>query len=322
MEHSDAENTSSELKKSSDDESNEGSLLEDLKAELKAFDESKGSVKGLVDSGVTKVPRIFHAAAFVDPTNDNNSSNANTAVPSGLSQLHGITFYVPQYLRLSKIPIIDLHTINYPALHVDIVCRIRRACMEWGFFLVVNHGIPLFVLDEMQRGIRRFHNLDAEIKKTFYTRDKDKKVRYSYNGSLGALNEEKPADWRDTIGFDVGPHPPEVDELPEVCRQRFRNELEWNGMSSVSSLVVSIGDLLQQMTRGHFISAQYRVISQQIGPRISISSLFISSRNTTEEAASKVNGPTEELVSEENPSSAPRDNTMEDFVGRAMPGWG
>ena len=31
----------------------------DRKRELKAFDDSKSGVKGLVDAGVTKIPRIF-----------------------------------------------------------------------------------------------------------------------------------------------------------------------------------------------------------------------------------------------------------------------
>ncbi|KAJ0603161.1 putative isopenicillin N synthase [Helianthus annuus] len=32
----------------------------DRKAELRAFDETKTGVKGLVDGGITEVPRIFH----------------------------------------------------------------------------------------------------------------------------------------------------------------------------------------------------------------------------------------------------------------------
>ena len=33
----------------------------DRKAEVKAFDDSKAGVKGLVESGLTKIPRMFHA---------------------------------------------------------------------------------------------------------------------------------------------------------------------------------------------------------------------------------------------------------------------
>ncbi|KAM7462959.1 hypothetical protein LguiA_031080 [Lonicera macranthoides] len=32
----------------------------DRTSELKAFDETKAGVKGLVDAGITQVPRIFH----------------------------------------------------------------------------------------------------------------------------------------------------------------------------------------------------------------------------------------------------------------------
>ena len=34
----------------------------DRKSEIQAFDESKTRVKGLLDSGVTQIPRIFHCA--------------------------------------------------------------------------------------------------------------------------------------------------------------------------------------------------------------------------------------------------------------------
>ncbi|KAE8711856.1 hypothetical protein F3Y22_tig00110271pilonHSYRG00172 [Hibiscus syriacus] len=43
--------------------------------------------------------------------------------------------------------------------------------------LVVNHGIPLSVLEEMKHGVRRFHELDVKEKKAYYTKDTVMKFR-------------------------------------------------------------------------------------------------------------------------------------------------
>ncbi|KAG4388312.1 hypothetical protein GLYMA_09G145001v4 [Glycine max] len=144
-------------------------------AEVKAFDETKLGVKGLFDSGITKIPRMFHHAKVEDHTettpNDSNFS----------------------------IPIIDLQDIDTnSSLRVKALDKIRSACKEWGFFQVVNHGIAVDLLDEMICGIRRFHEQDAEVRKSFYSRDMNKKVRYFSNGTL---YRDPAANWRDSIVF-------------------------------------------------------------------------------------------------------------------------
>ncbi|GMP77421.1 hypothetical protein CsSME_00033700 [Camellia sinensis var. sinensis] len=52
----------------------------DPKADLKAFDESKASVKGLVDVGVVQIPKIFIRPSN-DPPETTNSRLANLQVP-------------------------------------------------------------------------------------------------------------------------------------------------------------------------------------------------------------------------------------------------
>lgn len=82
-------------------------------------------------------------------------------------------------------------------------------------FKVVNHGIPLEVLDEMLEGVRQFNEAEVEIKKKYYTRDVSKKVVYNSNFDL---YEGPAANWRDTMLVNMAPEPPEPDELPDVCR--------------------------------------------------------------------------------------------------------
>ncbi|KAK7317821.1 hypothetical protein RJT34_02382 [Clitoria ternatea] len=163
----------------------------DRTAEIKAFDETKLGVKGLLDSGVTKIPRMFHSS--------NLDLTHTSETDSNLS-----------------VPLINLKDIGKnSSLRVQAVAQIQIACKEWGFFQVVNHGIGVEVLDEMICGIRRFHEQDADVRKTFYTRDNNKKVRYFSNGSL---YRDPFANWRDTIAFFQTPDPPNPEEIPAVCR--------------------------------------------------------------------------------------------------------
>ncbi|XP_052625713.1 1-aminocyclopropane-1-carboxylate oxidase homolog 1 [Lactuca sativa] len=92
---------------------------------------------------------------------------------------------------------------------------IREAATNLGIFQVVNHGIPVSLMDEAVPAVRRFHEQDEEVKKGFYTRDLSSTLVYNSNYDLyssPALN------WRDTFFSFMAPSPPPPEELPEVCR--------------------------------------------------------------------------------------------------------
>lgn len=80
---------------------------------------------------------------------------------------------------------------------------------------VVNHEIPLEVLDEMLEGVKRFHEAEVEVKKKYYTRDSSKKVLFNSNFDL---YQSRAANWRDTMFIIIAPEPPKPDELPVACR--------------------------------------------------------------------------------------------------------
>jgi len=163
----------------------------DRTAEVKAFDDTKLGVKGILDSGVTKIPRMFH---------------------HGKLDMHEIS---KKDSRLT-IPIIDLQDIKInSSLRAEVVDKIRSACQKWGFFQVINHGIGVEVLNEIIGEIRKIHEQDAEVRKTFYSRDSNKKVRYFSNVNPF---RGKGANWRDTISFFLIPNPPNPKEIPIVCR--------------------------------------------------------------------------------------------------------
>ncbi|CAK9165458.1 unnamed protein product [Ilex paraguariensis] len=169
--------------------------------ELKAFDDTKAGVKGLVDAGVAKVPRMF----FTPPEDISDKTTK------------------PRETQFS-IPIIDLDGVNGDQVrHTETVSQVRDAAEVWGFFQVVNHGIPIRVLEEMKDGVRRFYEQDTEEKKQWYTRDSSQRVVYNSNFDLyGAVA----ANWRDTTYCSIAPNPPKPEELPAACRDIL---LEYSG---------------------------------------------------------------------------------------------
>ncbi|KAG8636786.1 hypothetical protein MANES_15G038950v8 [Manihot esculenta] len=159
--------------------------------ELKAFDDTNAGVKGLVDAKLATIPKIF-----VRP-------------PEELAEelKSGQTDY--------KVPIIDLSDIHKGNFSKEIIEEVRFASEKWGFFQVVNHGIPSTVLDEMIDGVRLFNEEELQVKKKFYSRDHLKKVRFNSNYDL---YKSRFANWRDTLTISV-PHQLDPEELPATCRK-------------------------------------------------------------------------------------------------------
>ncbi|KAJ6850543.1 1-aminocyclopropane-1-carboxylate oxidase-like protein 1-like [Iris pallida] len=159
------------------------------------FDESKAGVKGLVDSGVQKLPRIFlHAPQDLPRPADGRRSHL-------------------------RVPIIDVGGIDDVGgrRREEVVAAVREAASSWGFFQLVNHGVPGDVLDGLVRGARLFHEQDGEAKAGLYSRDFAKKVRYECNFDL---YKSRAANWRDTLNciFDGSIDPREIPSVfePEV----------------------------------------------------------------------------------------------------------
>ncbi|CAI0571240.1 unnamed protein product [Linum tenue] len=162
---------------------------------LKAFDDTKAGVKGLVDAGIAKIPPIFlHSrpnAASVQSTPGHTES------------------------ELPVIPTVDLQGVDGdPNLRRRVIWQVNDACRRWGFFQVINHGILSRPEMSMMEGVKGFHELETEVKKGFYTRDYSKTLTYNCNFDF----YQSPAvNWRDTVSCVMAPRPPNPKELPQVC---------------------------------------------------------------------------------------------------------
>lgn len=160
--------------------------------ELKAFDDTKAGVKGLVDAGITEIPRIFY-----QPVEDYYSHKLS-------DETH------------HQIPVIDLDEVHRnPLKRKDAINRVREASEKLGFFQLINHGIPVNVLEEMKDAVKRFNEQDTEVRKQYYTRNYTKPLIYNSNFDLYSAST---TNWRDTVGYVSAPNPPDPQALPEIIR--------------------------------------------------------------------------------------------------------
>ncbi|XP_047956481.1 1-aminocyclopropane-1-carboxylate oxidase homolog 1-like [Salvia hispanica] len=165
----------------------------DWEKEVKEFDERKTGVKGLVDAGVTEIPRLFmHPQEVID--------RYPTAKGAAV-----------------ELPVIDLTGAESGgARRREVVEAIGKAAREWGFFCIINHGVPLVTINAMLESIKRFHELPDEDKESLYTYERSKLVKWNSNLPV---EEGDPACWRDVLNLHYTNDHLDPHEIPSACRK-------------------------------------------------------------------------------------------------------
>ncbi|XP_047341681.1 1-aminocyclopropane-1-carboxylate oxidase homolog 1-like [Impatiens glandulifera] len=153
--------------------------------EVKQFDDSKIGVKGLVDSGLTTIPRFFQ-----HPPNIRSGF-----LPSSRSK------------SSYQIPIIDLS--NHRTKIID---QIKSASSSLGFFQIINHNVPKQTLNHAISSVKAFNELPTDEKSQYYHRNLGRGASFSTNFDL---YQSQAASWRDTLQIRLGPTPPNPGALPE-----------------------------------------------------------------------------------------------------------
>ncbi|KAG6393087.1 hypothetical protein SASPL_147317 [Salvia splendens] len=201
--------------------------------ELEAFDETKSGVKGLVDSGIANIPRIFVHEDYIQDD---------------------------KTLCDLSVPVIDLGLLSND--RGDIIDQVRAACEEWGVFKIVNHGIPTSSISKAMEAVKEFHEQDTEAKKQYYTRDNAKNVVYNSNFDL---HTNAATNWRDNLYLIMAPNPPTAQELPQIFRDpmiEFSEQAKNVGINLFELLSEALGLKRSHMiemdcAKGEFLACNY-----------------------------------------------------------------
>ncbi|KAL7113040.1 hypothetical protein ACP275_04G038600 [Erythranthe tilingii] len=177
----------------------------DWAKEMKEFDSTKAGVKGLADAALSEIPKLFiHSPEVLHSNPILKTTNA------GGAQL--------------DLPTIDFQGVSEQGRRQVVVEEIRKAAQEWGFFRIVNHGIPLETMDAMLDAAKLFHEQPTEEKKPFYSSDSTRRVKF--NSNLPVL-ENNAACWRDVLSCVFLDDQLDPQDLPSACRKEVQEYVKY-----------------------------------------------------------------------------------------------
>ncbi|KAJ6773746.1 HYOSCYAMINE 6-DIOXYGENASE-LIKE [Salix purpurea] len=210
------------------------------------------------------------------------------------------------------VPVIDLDETAGDSRAV-ISQKILKACQEFGFFQVINHGVPEDLMKDTLSMFKEFFDLPAEDKAIFYTEDarsqKALQVVGSYatevtkmvprileligeglglesgyfEGKLGevtslSVNHYPPCpDPSLTLGLSKHCDPNLITILlqDDVCGLQIFKDNEWIGVDPVpNAFVVNIGYQLQIMSNNKLKSVEHRAVTNSRTARTSVAFFF------------------------------------------------
>ncbi|KAF7113878.1 hypothetical protein RHSIM_RhsimUnG0105900 [Rhododendron simsii] len=181
------------------------SLFAETSTDMSRADATKRiSVKTLVESpGLTSIP-----------TNYSYSTNPNESAGSNPNE--------------DTFPVIDfsLLTSDDPHKRSKTIQDLDRACQDWGFFMVVNHGVSESLMKEVLEGCQEFFNLPVEEKMEYAGRDIWQPIRF---GTGVDVKVEKFFFWRDFLKVIVHPQfhfPNKPKGFGEVAREYCKRTRE------------------------------------------------------------------------------------------------
>ncbi|KAF5775616.1 putative non-heme dioxygenase domain, isopenicillin N synthase [Helianthus annuus] len=147
-------------------------------------------VKGLAELGLKTLPQ-----QYIQPPHERFDSSDYEEQPNN-----------------DTIPVIDMSNWDDPKV-AEAVCDAAR---KWGFFQVVNHGVPIHVLQDVKDATRQFFGLPAEEKQKYSKqRSVTNNVRF---GTSFTPEAEKALEWKDYLSLFFASDDEAASLWPLVCR--------------------------------------------------------------------------------------------------------
>ncbi|XP_057950027.1 oxoglutarate-dependent flavonoid 7-O-demethylase 1-like [Malania oleifera] len=133
--------------------------------------------------------------------------------------------FVSNAFPLPQIPVVDMHNLlsgdEEQTLDSELQ-RMHRACKEWGFFQVINHGVEWSLVEKVKAEIEEFFKLPMEEKKKYWQQAEE----IEGFGQAFVVSEEQKLDWADIFYMITLPHHYRKPHLFPNLPLPFRDALE------------------------------------------------------------------------------------------------
>lgn len=126
----------------------------------------------------------------------------------------------------TAIPVIDMKKLsNLPGQddqRQQEMVRLSMACQDWGFFQIVNHGIPHSLIDEIKGVAKEFFNLPLQEKQKYAPQEGD----VQGYGKTFVVAEDQTLDWGDLLALALMPDSLKNLTLWPTVPTNFRDSVE------------------------------------------------------------------------------------------------
>ncbi|GKA67465.1 flavanone 3-dioxygenase 3-like protein [Tanacetum coccineum] len=246
---------------------------------------------------------------------------------------------------LTSLPVIDLSLLNDPLRRSQATNEIQAACNKLGFFQVVNHGVPISVMQDALDVAREFFHLPSDEKMQFASANVHEPVREkmgTYAKAVHILQKQLMGIVLENLGLDANylhedieagsqvmavncyppcPEPdlalgmpPHSDYGTITILNQNQQGLEimdhdniWHPVPFIQgALIVQLGDQVELMSNGRHKSTIHRATVNMKSKRLSIASIHSM-------PIDKKVGPTPQLVDEQYPA-AYKEGSFREFL--------
>ncbi|KAJ0011448.1 hypothetical protein Pint_33400 [Pistacia integerrima] len=177
-----------------------------------------------------------------------------------------------------SIPIIDFSLLisSCPEQRYKIIHDLGKACQEWGFFMVINHGVPESLIKSMMDTCKRFFDLTEEEKREFEGKAVLDPIRYgtSFNASVDKVCKS----WQQTsippcpqpdLAMGMPPHSDHGLLTLLIQNENGGLQLQHNGKwvnvnASSNSFMVNTADHIEILSNGKYKSIVHRAVVNNI----------------------------------------------------------
>nr|GMC48822.1 protein SRG1-like [Ipomoea batatas]GME08322.1 protein SRG1-like [Ipomoea batatas] len=151
----------------------------------------------------------------------------------------------------SDVPVIDVQKLMSEDSGESERRKLHYACKDWGFFLLINHGVDTSVVEKAKGEVQDFFNLPLEVKKNEYGQVEGEVEGY---GQAFVVSEEQKLDWADM--FYIQTQPPQMrsprlfSNLPDSFRETmeaYSLEVSKLAMKVLSHVAKNLGIEAEEM---------------------------------------------------------------------------